>query len=79
MTEAEEQAYMQGRKALLRQQFAQILSELDDEVSEHRWKTERLDIVAALRSVCREHGDNNWKDSDHLGDVISKHLADYLD
>lgn len=79
MTEEEEAAYMQGRKAVRREQLADALRELGDDGSEHEWRIERNDVVAALRLICGDHGDNDWDDNDHLGDVISKHLADHLD
>lgn len=34
---------------------------------------------AALREVCRDHGDNDWSDDLHLSDVVEKHLGRYLD
>jgi len=40
---------------------------------------EREDVVEQLRCVCEDHGDNDWDDTAHLGDVIEKHLAPYLD
>jgi predicted secreted protein len=70
---------MEGRKAVRREQLAEALRELGNEGSGDQWRTERADIVAALRSICRGHGDNDWKDNQHLGDVISKHLAAHLD
>lgn len=35
---------------------------------------ERMDVVALLRRLCAEFGDNDWSDSLHLSDVIEKHL-----
>jgi hypothetical protein len=43
------------------------------------WIVEREAAVAALRSVCDDHGDNEWSDNLHLADVIEKHLARNLD
>jgi len=34
---------------------------------------------AALRRVCEEHGDNDWRDDLHLADVVEKHLGRHLD
>lgn len=42
------------------------------------WTQERLEVVQILRELCAEFGDNDWKDKDHLRDVIEKHLAKYL-
>lgn len=43
------------------------------------WIIERERAVAALRSVCAKHGDNDWTDDLDLSDVIEKHLERYLD
>lgn len=32
-----------------------------------------------LRDVCERHGDNDWREDDHLADIIEKHLGRYLD
>ncbi len=40
---------------------------------------EREDVVAALRSLCAVHGDNDWTPELHLADVIEKHLARHLE
>ncbi len=40
---------------------------------------ERADVVTTLRELCAEFGDNDWPDNLHLGDVIQKHLAQYLE
>ena len=37
------------------------------------------DVRAALRDICERHGDNDWADDLHLGDVLNKHLATHLD
>lgn len=79
MTDAEEAAYMEGRKAILRQHLGTILRELDGEdLTRERLMLERADAIAALRRVCREHGDNDWTDNLYLSDIIDKHLADHL-
>src|SRR5882762_7351463 len=41
-------------------------------------RDERSDAVKALRDICATHGDNDWDDKLHLGDVIEKHLHRYL-
>ena len=35
---------------------------------------ERQEVVAILRRLCAEPGDNDWPDNLHLSDVIEKHL-----
>ena len=39
---------------------------------------ERADAIAMLRMVCEDHGDNDWPDDLHLGDIIDKHLLRYF-
>ena len=82
MTDPEEQAYENGSRMAWRILLSLCLGHLgvdDPEASEARWVAERTDVVAALRQVCGEHGDNDWDDGDHLGDVIDKHLKDHLE
>jgi hypothetical protein len=82
MTPKEETAYRDGQRSVLRRQLAAILRELGydgPEQTEHGWIEEREAAVAKLRSVCSEHGDNEWPDELHLADVIDKHLARHLE
>lgn len=39
------------------------------------WAIERAEVVATLRRLCAEFGDNEWDDALHLSDVLDKHLA----
>lgn len=80
MNEAEEAAYMRGRKAVYREMLGTALRHLGGEdLTREQLIEERAEAIAALRSVCDDHGDNDWKDDLHLADIISKHLADHLD
>lgn len=36
---------------------------------------ERQEVIATLRRLCAEHGDNDWPENLHLSDVIEKHLV----
>jgi hypothetical protein len=36
---------------------------------------EREATVVALRSICKDYGDNSWPDNLHLADVVEKYLA----
>lgn len=36
---------------------------------------EREEIIARLRSLCADFGDNDWEPKDYLPDVIDKHLG----
>lgn len=79
MTDSEELAYIAGHKMAYREMLGRCLRELDAaDRDANAWAAERADVVAALRAVCDEHGDNDWDDDLHLGDVINKHLAPYL-
>lgn len=68
------------KKAAYRQILRTCMEGLSDdpEAVGTRWVQERTDIITVLRDLCKEHGDNNWPDDMHLGDVISKHLVPYL-
>jgi protein-disulfide isomerase-like protein with CxxC motif len=80
MTEAEERAYIEGQRALLRRQLAEILRALGVDSPEWttRWVIEREEAIAALRDLCRRHGDNDWPDEMALCDIIDKHLGKHL-
>lgn len=82
-TEAEdersEQDYDRGHRAawsgILQQAMAALGMSgrtLESLVLEREW------TVAALRSVCAEHGDNEWEPTLSLADVVEKHLARHL-
>ena len=51
----------------------------DPKANSSRWVLEREQTVQALRSVCANHGDNDWTDDLHLADVIEKHLENHLE
>lgn len=77
----EEGAYVSGRKSAWRSILAECLRQLgvdDPEAGATRWVAERAEIVAMLRQVCGQYGDNDWDDALHLADVIEKHLWAYL-
>lgn len=78
----DETAYLQGSRAAWLTMLMECLKHLGYEASETehaRWIVERAGIVQTLRTICAEHGDNNWLDSDHLADVLRNNLASYLD
>ena len=77
----EEQAWLTGNRAAWRGLLGECLQHLGYDTPEAKqtaWIAEREDIIAMLRQVCEEHGDNNWPDDLHLGDVIEKHLWRHL-
>ena len=76
MTQQEEQAYCDGQKSVWRRLLAECLTFLgnDPAADATRWAVERADVVATLRKLCRDYGDQDWPDDLHLTDVIEKHL-----
>lgn len=80
LAEIKEQSYLLGRQQLLVGQLGDILRELSpmQDVSKEWLIKERAETIIALRSICEDHGDNDWEDNLHLADVVHKHLGDYL-
>ena len=39
---------------------------------------EREEAISQLRRICEAHGDNDWDENLHMGDIIEKHLGNYL-
>jgi len=79
--ESEELAYMQGLRAVWVRLLEQACRELgikDPAAAGARWISERERTVSALRTICADHGDNDWPDNLHLADVIEKHLGRHL-
>lgn len=75
----QEAAYERGIQAGLTRALRLLLREIGPTASsEARLLLERAEAVAMLRSICTEHGDNDWPDELHLADVIDKHLARHL-
>lgn len=85
MTPKEEAVYMRGSRAVYREMLGVVLRGLDveqvpDSPDDMRLRIARLetvhaDTVSALRSICEEFGDNEWRADAHLPDVIEDHLA----
>lgn len=79
MDEKEEQIYGRGSRAAWLQMLQLCLQNLDmEDRSAHLWVSEREQVIAALRPLCDEFGDNEWDEHLHLADVINKHLGDHL-
>jgi hypothetical protein len=51
----------------------------DTEATRAKWVMERAQIVAKLREICADLGDNDWNDDLHLADVIDKHLWRHIE
>ena len=82
MTEAEEQAYVQGERSVWNRLLDECLHHLDygddPKLKAVAWIKEREEIVAQLRILCDDFGDNDWEPDCHLGDVIANNLGKYL-
>ena len=82
MDEKDELNYELGNRAAWLSMLQSCLRQLgidDEDAGRARWVSEREQTVAALRSVCERHGDNEWDEDLHLADVVSKHLERHLD
>jgi hypothetical protein len=76
-----EQDYLAGKRHSLITIIRSCLFELgydSIESNQFKWVVEREDVVATLRVICEDHGDNDWDERLHLSDIINKHLGDYL-
>lgn len=81
MDENEETAYIRGERAAWRSMLQACLRNLgydNPETQRASWILEREDLIARLRDLCSAFGDNDWDEESHLGDVIEKHLGNYL-
>lgn len=78
----DEQSYVAGQRSVASRLLRIALSELGyggTEAEHARWIKEREEAVAALRTICEHHGDNDWDEHLNLADVIDKHLGRHLD
>jgi hypothetical protein len=81
MNEKEETAYMQGGRAAWTSMLHECIKHLGydgEDVNKTAWVVEREAAIAALRGLCRDHGDNDWDEDLHLADIIDKHLRKHL-
>jgi hypothetical protein len=81
VNEEQEKIWIDGNRAawgrILQLAVREIAPGPEQDVA--RLLLERQQLVAVLRDVCRDHGDNDWPDDLHLADVVQKHLLPYLD
>jgi hypothetical protein len=76
-----EDDYERGSRAAWLSMLSHCLRHLgydSPEAQKAGWILEREAAVAALRTACAEHGDNDWPVDLHLADVIEKHLMRHL-
>jgi hypothetical protein len=79
MNNAEEQAYIEGSRAVWLELLRLCHQNLGQNGrSEDDWFIERTETVASLRSLCREFGDNEWDDGLNLAEIIDNHLGGHL-
>jgi hypothetical protein len=88
VNEAEEKIFERGSRAVYRELLGVALRGLgvadapnDPFAAQRRigaLESEDADARAQLRILCKDFGDNDWEDDDHLGDVIDKHLGKHL-
>ena len=89
LQELTESHFIRGERSALIRQLLNVLSELSipytdiDNAPENlmtiaRLTMEREGTIAILRSICEDHGDNDWDETLHLSDVIDKHLGRHL-
>lgn len=72
--------YQRGQRQVWLNILRQAVNALGYEEGEAlAWILEREQAIAMLRTLCAEHGDNDWPDDLHLADVIDKHLGRYLE
>lgn len=77
-----ERGYVEGERAAYRRILGECLKNLGDEDrGKDGWRLERLDTIAALRSLCAQLGSgaNAWPDDLHLADVVSKYVEPFID
>lgn len=81
LQELNDQHYLMGQRAALLNQMRNSLREMgyNEEFTKERMIMEREDAINALRSICMEHGDNDWNEDLHMADIINKHLGNYLE
>lgn len=82
MSDTDEKSWLLGNRAAYRAiilQCAGYLAQGDPLKKAAVLIAERAEAIAALRRVCADHGDNDWKDDLYLADIIEKHLGRNLD
>ena len=81
-----DQGYIEGRRRTLLNLLQHTLVELhgfkvpeDDSVFRMvQLIREREEVLAVLRRVCADHGDNDWPECLNLADVLESHLLKYV-
>lgn len=84
--ETNERHWIQGNRAAWQRILGEAVRELsgsgahgeDPALVAARHLLELEDTRRTLRSICEEHGDNDWSDDLYLSDALEKHLGRHL-
>jgi hypothetical protein len=75
LTTDKEASFMEGQRSAWTSVLRTVLRELGHHTPNvARMILEREELVAQLRRLCAEFGDNEWESTDYLPDVIEKHV-----
>jgi hypothetical protein len=78
----DERLWLAGSRSAIMSTLRHCLGQLgvagDPRFERERLLIERGEVVAQLRKLCDEFGDNDWEEGDSLGDVIEKNLGGHL-
>ncbi len=73
-----EASYIEGQRQVWARLLAECIRELGyergTETELAKLIVEREEAIAQLRRLCEDHGDNDWDENLHIGDIIEKHL-----
>lgn len=80
LTDMLDTSFVSGQRTAWMSLLSRCLKELsiNEDISKEALILEREDAIQALRSLCADHGDNDWEEDLHLADVINKHLGNHL-
>ncbi len=77
--DAADRHYQAGRQACASSMLSSLLHDLEPEQRPLARMVEQASRARAqLRTLCADHGDNDWDDNLDLADVIEEHLGRYL-
>lgn len=79
--EAREANWLEGHRFAWVEIFRKARSEIgytEEQNLVNNLIIEREEAIVQLRELCREFGDNDWKNDLNLADVIEKHLGRYI-
>ncbi len=78
MNESQEKLYIEGEANALKQIIVHCQDKLRglgvELKTSEQFSPERIDIIKTLRSLCEDHGDNDWAEDLHISDILDKHL-----